>query len=383
MSDQDQIDSISQLLLEYSAGNYAYKAPIGEDLNDLDMIVSGINMLGEELESSNVSMEYFSSIFNAVSDLVVIVSAKGNAGDVNSAFRNFFMETNETPTEIVQQILESQGMKMAAIEKKLKEEGSSYQFDYKSFKSEEQFVFRTTFSKIIDRFGEFKGFLINLRDITAERKNENEILKAIFTAQQNEQKRVADDLHDSLGQELSVTKLMLSHLRKEVGDHKRSLELVETCNEIMEQSIAHLREICFNLMPGILTRGGLPMALHDLVVRLKNQGEFKVDLSVDEVKDIDPELKIAIYRIAQEFINNMIKHSNANELQVHLKMEGSKCLNLFMKENGQGFDLKKLEKVGENRGFSNLRSKTQAFNGELEYLSEVGKGTSIRLKFPV
>src|SRR5690606_1971861 len=82
-----------------------------------------------------------------------------------------------------------------------------------------------TCSQIIDRYGVFKGYLISIKDITEQKEKETLILKTIFTTQQQEQKRVADDLHDSIGQELSMTKLMISNLRALCKDDPKQMEL--------------------------------------------------------------------------------------------------------------------------------------------------------------
>ena len=80
----------------------------------------------------------------------------------------------------------------------------------------------------------------------------------------------------------------------------------------------------------------------------------------------------------------MIKHSTATKLVIALGIdETENKISLLMKENGQGFDIKMIERVGENRGIQNIQSKTKAFNGDLDINSEVGCGTSIHVKFPI
>jgi signal transduction histidine kinase len=94
-----------------------------------------------------------------------------------------------------------------------------------------------------------------------------------------------------------------------------------------------------------------------------------------------PELEIVIYRIIQEFINNMIKHSIADNLKIHL-IEHEKKVEIKLLENGQGFDLAKLENVGENRGMNNIKTKVLAYNGQYKIKSEALKGTELWLEFP-
>ena len=189
MKEEEQIAEISNLLLEYSAGNYEYQGDISDQVNELDMIISGINMLGEELLSTNVSKEYFSSIFNAVTDLVLIIGEQGNLLDVNKAAE----ERLEISRDNLQDLHIDQ-LVLSPIFDTIQTElinGSGH-----SFVKEEilQSASNTTIyglftcSKIIDRFGVFKGYLISIKDITEQKENEKVILKTIFTTQQREQK---------------------------------------------------------------------------------------------------------------------------------------------------------------------------------------------------
>ncbi|MEZ4922912.1 MAG: ATP-binding protein [Crocinitomicaceae bacterium] len=88
--------------------------------------------------------------------------------------------------------------------------------------------------------------------------------------------------------------------------------------------------------------------------------------------------------MVQEFISNMIKHSSATELTIELNInDNNNTIELLLSENGQGFDIKKLNRLGENRGYENLKSKTKAFNGTLNISSEIGMGTTVKVKFPI
>lgn len=377
----DKIDQISQLLLEYSAGNYDYKGAISDELDEYDMMISGINMLGEELEATNVSKDYFSSIFNSVTDLVAILDQEGHIKDSNLAFEQSF---SDCKGRHINHILPISEFSFTALKSRLKNREDKSVFEIEIPSNDRIFIGSVTMVQIFNRFDEFQGYLVSIRDITAERKSESEVLKAIFLTQQKEQQRVADDLHDSLGQELSMTKLMLSHLKKNLENPSQAKELVKTCDEIIQQSINQVREICFDLMPGVLTRGGLRMGINDLIKKLGIAANYKIDLTYD-IEDglIGNDLEIVLYRIVQEFINNMIKHAEANVLKIHLKLLGNETIQLYLSDNGKGFDMTQLSTIGENRGYQNLLTKTKAFNGKLNYSSIKGEGTTLDLKFPL
>ena len=82
---KSQEEELSNLLIEYSAGNYSVKGKLSENNDEVDMIIAGINMLGEELEETNVDKEYFLSIYNAVTDLILITNIDGTIQDINNS----------------------------------------------------------------------------------------------------------------------------------------------------------------------------------------------------------------------------------------------------------------------------------------------------------
>ena len=381
-----QIKEISNLLLEYSAGNYEYQGQISDRVDELDMIISGINMLGEELQHTNVSRDYFSSIFNAVTDYVMVVANDGQLIDVNkSAQRALGLDPNQLHNIKIDQLLLNDDNFFSSVKKKLVIDGDVLSLEQDLEGVDGNIINgQFTCSLIIDRFDKFLGYLVSIKDITEQKATEQKILKAIFTTQQKEQKRVADDLHDSLGQELSMSKMMISNLKRLLDDDK-ALDLVKHTTEILDSSVKHLREICYNLMPSVLSRGGLNMALADLVTKLEGQDRIKVDFHKNpQIDRLDNDLEIVIYRIAQEFINNMIKHSTADKLIIRLDYYPDENeVGLFLKENGQGFDIEQLHHIGENRGYSNLKTKVKAFNGILELDSKKGEGTMTFVKFPI
>lgn len=382
---KSQIDQISDLLLSYSAGDYKVRGEVSDELNDIDMIISGINMLGEELRVSNVSKEYFSSIFNAVTDLVMIADEDGKLIDVNQStvYLTGYPEVRLMKTHINDILTESCQDFFETVKRHLTENSNRFIREAEILTTENSIVYGLfTCSRIFNRFGKFKGYLISVKDITAEKEKEKLILKTILSTQSAEQRRVADDLHDSLGQELSMAQLMISNFdRYEVAD-REFYNLVELCRDIMEGAINRLREICFDLMPNVLVRGGIVLAVNTLVAKLEYLEEVEVEFTYpDSFSRLFPDLEIVIYRIIQEFINNMIKHSEANKLSIKL-IDSETMVKVSLIEDGQGFDINKLNNIGENRGISNIRTKVKAFNGHYDFNSVIGKGTWLTLEFP-
>ncbi len=383
--EKSQIDEISDLLLSYSAGDYHVKGEISESFDEIDMIISGINMLGEELMSTNVSKEYFSSIFNTVTDLVMVVDKNGKLKEFNRAVHEQLgYEEEDIEGGSIFMLLESENaLLFDKIKGILSRENNNLIIESKlKTKTGETIFGLFTCSIIFDRFDKFVGYLISIKDITAQKEQEKLILKTIINTQSAEQIRVADDLHDSLGQELSMAQLMISNFSRFKVEDDEYYNLMELCNEIMENAIKRLREICFDLMPNVLVKGGLELAVQTLVGKLRNLDKIDVDfVSTKNFPRLNGELEIVIYRIIQEFINNMIKHSSATRLIVNL-VESDDTVEVTLEENGQGFDLAKLNNIGENRGLSNIRTKVHAFNGQYDINSSLGVGTELWVEFP-
>lgn len=382
---KSQIDEISDLLLSYSAGDYHVKGEISENVDEIDMIILGINMLGEELRSSNVSKEYFSSIFNAVTDLVIIADSNGELLEINQSVMDLigFDRDELMKLSLPDLMSEKDSRLFHIIKSNLESNKQKYVVESELITKEGKVIFGLfTCAKIFDRFGKFNGYLISVKDITEQKDNEKLILKTILSTQNAEQRRVADDLHDSLGQELSMAQLMMSNLLRFKVEDQEYYNLVEMCTEILQTSIGRLREICFDLMPNVLVKGGLELAVETLVDKLQSLDKMKIDfVSTENFPRLFSELEIVIYRIIQEFINNIIKHSTATELDIHL-IEHDKTVKISLSENGQGFDLSRLDNIGENRGISNIKTKVLAFNGHYSFNSEIGKGTELWVEFP-
>lgn len=381
---QKQLDEISNLLLAYSAGEYHVKGQISDQVDELDMIISGINMLGEELIATNVSRDFFLSIFNSVSDLVFIVNENGHLIDANAAVIQTF---DLSPEQLTQKKLNDfikPGTKdlFSQVFSKLNEKNGQCRAEIELIKPDNEIIFGScTCSKLYDRMEKFNGFLVNIKDITEEKEKENLILRTIISTQQNEQRRVADDLHDSLGQELSMAQLMVSNLIRLGKDHENYDNISKTCLEILESSVKHLREICFDLMPSALIKGGLKQGAEQLVDRLKSQDQINISYhSPESFPRLHPDLEIAVYRIIQEFTNNMIKHAQAKNLLIELKFNNQEIL-IRLKDDGKGFNPAKLDQKSDGRGLRNMETKIKAFNGTFELISAPGKGTELIMTF--
>jgi two-component system NarL family sensor kinase len=200
-------------------------------------------------------------------------------------------------------------------------------------------------------------------------------LTAVITSQEAERKRFAADLHDGLGQLISAVRLNLSKEQME----KRSLDrAVEVLNEMNTE----IRNIAFNLMPQALIRNGLTEALQELASRVNYTDKVRIKIGSFDVEPIhETDKKVALYRVCQEWINNVLKYSGASEVNVQL-VQHQQELVITIEDNGKGFDANILM-LSQGNGWKNIQSRLSMINGIIEIDSLAGRqGTTVVITVP-
>jgi signal transduction histidine kinase len=216
---------------------------------------------------------------------------------------------------------------------------------------------------------------VELRKLHDER--QTDLLNAVFETQESERKRLAEDLHDSVGQVLSAIKLNLHRLNKVSDDEKNTQLLLADTRKLTDECIQEIRNIIHNVLPPVLTDYGLLEALEGLCVKVEQTTNVKVNLKKDIGKiRFQPEIELAFYRIAQELFGNAIKHSEATVIHVTLTKE-SGWLVLEFKDNGKGFNIKQ---VKHGFGLKNLESRVQLINGEINIYTKPQNGSITIIK---
>jgi signal transduction histidine kinase len=200
---------------------------------------------------------------------------------------------------------------------------------------------------------------------------QTDLLNAVFETQESERKRLAEDLHDSVGQVLSAIKLNLHRLDKNCVNENTQPLLADT-RKLTDECIQEIRNIIHNVLPPVLTDYGLMEALGGLCVKIQQTTNVKVDFKkkLDDVR-VMPEIELAFYRIAQELFSNAIKHSGATAIHLTITKEENWLIMEF-KDNGKGF---KMDEVKHGFGLKNLESRVQLINGEINIYTKPLNGT--------
>jgi two-component system NarL family sensor kinase len=202
---------------------------------------------------------------------------------------------------------------------------------------------------------------------------------AEITTLEKERARIASDLHDELGPILSSVKFKINSLDlHSVEDQK----ILEKSNNNIDDIIRRMREISNDLLPNTLMRKGLIAAMEESIDDLKRTDELAIRFTYQSIPEIVTERSINIYRILQEIVHNTIKHANATELRIELKILKEQLV-ILTQDNGKGFDYLLQSKNNHGLGLRNLLSRTDVMGGSMYIDSRPGKGTHYTFEIPL
>lgn len=194
-----------------------------------------------------------------------------------------------------------------------------------------------------------------------------------------ERQRLARDLHDSVTQSLYglATLTEAGKMRLEAGDLAASAHFLTRIGQTARQAIREMRLFLHQLRPLVLAQEGLVGALELRLAAVEGRSDVRATLEADEQLKLPPQVETALYHIAQEALNNALKHSGASVVTVRLARAGQGTL-LEIEDNGCGFDPEQVESGG--MGLENMRVRAAAIGAELEIQSTKNKGTHVRVK---
>ncbi|MEM9389725.1 MAG: PAS domain-containing protein [Bacteroidota bacterium] len=243
-------------------------------------------------------------------------------------------------------------------------------------------------TKRLSKANEYLEKEIERRKLTelALEKEKTQRVSALIDGQEMERKRLAKELHDSLGQLLTAAKLQVRQTVKRTKDVS-VLTKVEYTGEILDLTIQEVRRISQALMPVLLNDFGLAIALEKMIGQFNSGATAKIDYKHLGGSDgrLTKEIEIALYRICQEALNNSLKYSNCSYIQILLE-ESDLLVNLTISDNGDGISQNILNKIYNNpngSGIYNMKERAELINGEFTLNAKEGDGTRIEIIVPL
>lgn len=233
------------------------------------------------------------------------------------------------------------------------------------------------------KYGSINARLILINNITEKIRYREKLINAAVEGENRERKRLAQELHDGIGQYLSAVNLNLESIKKEIDNlsEKRRNRFLTSLNFI-KKAMKETRAMAYTLMPAELDDYGLKVALLSLSEQIEKTAEIhiKVMLEFDE-NQLDAKIRSNLYRITQEAIKNAIQHGKSDEILIDYKAENN-FLKCIIKDNGIGVDLKKLD-TNKSLGFRNMKARVEAMSGDITLNSTLRNGLEILITLPL
>ncbi len=235
---------------------------------------------------------------------------------------------------------------------------------------------QATFIVINDK----KYRMVIITDMTEKNRVEQQITRAIIKTQENERYEIGAELHDNICQILASTNISLGVLSKSVNE--RGMELFQRCREYINLATQEIRNLSHRLAPAFFNDSTLEEAFEILLKNCNIENKYKISLFFDpaiEKLDINHDLQLNLYRILQEQLNNILKYAASSTIEVNLILDNGK-LKMQIADNGIGFDL---NAVKSGIGISNMRRRTELFQGDFIISSAPGEGCQLEIMIPL
>jgi signal transduction histidine kinase len=210
-----------------------------------------------------------------------------------------------------------------------------------------------------------------------------DLFRKVVGAQESERQRIARDLHDETGQSLTAIGMGLRGLSDETNEERRR-DTLSQLQSLTSDSLKELQRIIADLRPAHLDDLGLSATLRWYAARIHELTSIlvRVDIEGDEPA-LDDAVKITIFRIVQEALNNIIKHSNATNVNVRLDYRNTDAI-IFIRDNGKGFDMETVQsRIGRvSLGLAGMEERAMLLGGDLYVRSRPNYGTEVEAVIP-
>ncbi len=253
----------------------------------------------------------------------------------------------------------------------------------------------TTTVPLRDPQGEVIGIVGVSRDITSHKKMEEamreslvhqKFARQLIESQEKERQRIAGELHDHIGQKLLLVKNKLLLGIRSITRNEDPRTAMDEAITWVTESLQDVRDISHNLRPHQIDELGLSKSIESMVRRLSSSSDIRFSIDIEPVDGLlSNDAEINLYRIAQESLNNILKHASAKRLTVLLYRAGDNVI-LRITDDGGGFDVEALTRGAErNRSFGLMimSERARMMGGELELRSEPGSGTTVSALLPI
>ncbi|MBN2374128.1 PAS domain-containing protein, partial [bacterium] len=230
------------------------------------------------------------------------------------------------------------------------------------------------------------GIIVDITNEIRAKQRLEALARELINTQEKERQRIAKELHDELGQALSTIKINLSLLEKNLdSDSSKAEATIKQTYNILDMLILDLKRISLDLRPSMLDDLGLDTTLQWYIKEFKERTKMEVEYSISGIKKRLPSnTEIALYRIVQEALTNIVKHSSANKVKISIRKD-KKNIKVNIEDNGRGFSVENAfnpETRGISFGIMGMQERVKDLGGDFKITSKETKGTTLSLSVP-
>ncbi len=242
-------------------------------------------------------------------------------------------------------------------------------------------VLAESFNRMADSLQARDQELLEANQLAIENARLYEQARTLATVE--ERQRLARELHDSVTQSLYSLMLLAEASRRKALDNdiSTSIENITRLGELAQQALKEMRLLVFQLRPSALEQTGLIEALQHRLDAVEKRAGVETEFIVDLVNDLPAVVEVELYRMAEEALNNSLKHADASSVTVTLKSD-QHHINLRIADNGKGFDQPTTVDLG-GLGLISIRERAEAIGGKAMVTSAPGQGTSVKVRIPI
>ncbi|HSZ86217.1 MAG TPA: ATP-binding protein [Puia sp.] len=212
-------------------------------------------------------------------------------------------------------------------------------------------------------------------------KFKEELLNTRLEIQEQTMKNISQEIHDNIGQVLSLAKLNLS--TTDVNKTENAQQKVDQSKDLVAKAIQDLRDLSKSLNTDYVQDMGLPRSIEYELEIIKKTGTFETRFELSGiVYKIGQQKELILFRIVQELLNNIIKHTRAAQITVMLYYQPS-LFSMMVEDDGEGFDVMELQKNKAGLGIKNMQNRAQLLGAEFIVSSVIGKGTTAQINLPI
>jgi two-component system sensor histidine kinase DegS len=361
-----------------------------KERNRYQQALSALETANQEVRESQ---ESYKGLFEGAYDAIWVYDLEGNIQSANKAAARL----NGYPVEEllgmnIRSFLSDESLHLAReVQDKLtRHEPAAMPYEQRIIKKDGSEAICLLATSLISSNGEPKGFQSIARDVTEEKRMQENLryyLQQITKAQEEERRRMARELHDDTAQQLVVLVRRLDNLLCN-ADHlsQQDITFLEGVRQQTDEILDGVHRFCQDLRPSVLDDLGLLPALQSLTSDLTEHFRIPIAMgSAGSVRRLSPETELILFRIAQEGLRNVCRHSEASRCWIMIEFSNDKVV-LTVKDNGKGFKLpdrvEDLAAVGK-LGLAGMQERARLIGGKLTIESELGEGTTVSVEIPI